>query len=68
MMGWVRRRFGVVYLDGGTRPNQHVLQTDEKYHEMGTRCKDTAWMVEIRYENADAEAQRKVEGKGKGKR
>jgi hypothetical protein len=54
-------------LDDGTKPSQHVFQTEEKYLELGARCQNTAWVVEIRDENSEAktEAQKKGEGKGK---
>jgi hypothetical protein len=40
-------------LDDGTKPSQQVCQTDEKYHKLGARYRDTAWVIEIRHENAE---------------
>ena len=36
-----------MHLSDGTKPSQHAFQTREKQRELGTRCKDTTWVVEI---------------------
>ena len=49
-------------LRGGTKPSQHVFQTEEKWLELGARCKDTAWVVEFRGGTEEGRGER---GKGK---